>query len=65
MNCKNCNFHFCWLCLGEYVNHNDFYSCNKYKKEDENPLSNEQEKLKKYEFYTDRFKDYVGAPILS
>ncbi|EAR85511.2 IBR domain protein (macronuclear) [Tetrahymena thermophila SB210] len=61
MNCKNCNFHFCWLCLGEYVNHEDFYSCNKYKKDDAKDLSKEQQTLKKYEFYTERFKDHLNA----
>ncbi|KAL4443160.1 hypothetical protein ABPG74_002227 [Tetrahymena malaccensis] len=61
MNCKNCNFHFCWLCLGEYVNHDDFYSCNKYKKEDVKDLSKEQQTLKKYEFYTERFIGHLNA----
>ncbi|KAL4488495.1 hypothetical protein ABPG72_013063 [Tetrahymena utriculariae] len=61
MNCKNCNFHFCWLCLGEYVNHDDFYSCNKYKNFEVKDLSKEQQTLKKYEFYTERFKDHLNA----
>ncbi|CAN5142898.1 hypothetical protein BH09DEP1_BH09DEP1_3360 [soil metagenome] len=27
MTCRNCNYHYCWNCLGEFVNHADYYSC--------------------------------------
>lgn len=34
MRCTKCNYHFCWLCLGNYADHSDktggFFSCNKF-----------------------------------
>lgn len=60
MNCTNCNFHFCWLCLTEYVNHEDYYSCNKYTPGTDKDLSNEEVFLKKYTFYSDRFNTHMS-----
>ncbi|EAR93719.4 IBR domain protein (macronuclear) [Tetrahymena thermophila SB210] len=65
MHCTNCKFHFCWLCLGEYVNHNDFYSCNKYKEETNSKLTQDEKNLKRYTFYSDRFKDHIEAVKLT
>ncbi|KAF2322250.1 hypothetical protein P3X46_010523 [Hevea brasiliensis] len=33
MTCRPpCKFEFCWLCLGEWKSHGDYYSCNAYEK---------------------------------
>ncbi|KAG8644117.1 hypothetical protein MANES_11G099900v8 [Manihot esculenta] len=33
MTCRApCKFEFCWLCLGEWKSHGNFYICNSYKK---------------------------------
>ena len=60
MKCYSCGYHFCWLCMGEYINHESFYACNKYKPESTN-VSEEEELLKKYTFYSDRFRDHIGG----
>ena len=34
MTCRQCSHEFCWLCLGEWKEHNGatggYYKCNKY-----------------------------------
>lgn len=27
MNCPQCNYHFCWICLKPWAGHNDYYTC--------------------------------------
>ncbi|EGR33269.1 ibr domain protein, partial [Ichthyophthirius multifiliis] len=60
MNCKNCNFHFCWLCRGEWVNHESFYECNKYKPKVEQK-SDDEIMLEKYTFFSDRFTEHISS----
>jgi len=28
MTCRKCGYQWCWLCMGEWKNHKDFYSCD-------------------------------------
>lgn len=30
MRCYNCKFDFCWVCLGRWSAHNNFYRCNRF-----------------------------------
>jgi len=32
MTCRVCTYEFCWLCLRDWKGHNDFYTCNRYQK---------------------------------
>lgn len=65
IHCVNCKYHFCWLCLEEYVNHTDYYSCNKYKEVTCDKLSLDEMKSKKYNFFSDRFRDHLAAVNLT
>jgi hypothetical protein len=35
MTCRKCHYEFCWLCLGKWAGHRQFYECSNYKKEDD------------------------------
>ncbi|KAG2735682.1 hypothetical protein G9P44_001896 [Scheffersomyces stipitis] len=36
MTCRKCQFNFCWICLGDWKDHNNsYYSCNKFKPDSE------------------------------
>jgi ariadne-1 len=65
MNCRKCKFEFCWICLGDWKQHNDktggFYACNIYK---ELPKDNKDQRvihLEKFEFYKSRYEDHYKA----
>ena len=30
MTCKKCKGEFCWVCMGAWKEHTDFYSCNRF-----------------------------------
>ena len=67
MTCKQCGYHFCWLCMKEYVNHTDFYSCSD---EQEKRLVNEAissvSKLVASEIqYFERFKEHRKSAIFN
>ncbi|KAI3470574.1 hypothetical protein Pfo_027237 [Paulownia fortunei] len=57
MTCgKPCGHHFCWVCLGPWVEH---YVCNKYKEEgdsiDEKSRKNAKKHLERYTHYFERW----------
>ncbi|EFA74627.1 ARIADNE-like protein [Heterostelium album PN500] len=35
MNCRQCQYEWCWVCLRSWKGHNDFYVCNRFQKEKE------------------------------
>ena len=59
MQCYNCKYDFCWMCLGDWKAHgSEYYVCSRYK---ENPniahesvLAQAREALKKYLHYYER-----------
>lgn len=59
MQCPECRYDFCWMCLGDWRSHgSEYYECSRYR---ENPnIANEsvhvqaREALKKYLFYYER-----------
>eukprot|EP01120_Amphizonella_sp_Union-15-10_P011882 TRINITY_DN5167_c0_g3_i3.p1 TRINITY_DN5167_c0_g3~~TRINITY_DN5167_c0_g3_i3.p1 ORF type:complete len:611 (+),score=128.13 TRINITY_DN5167_c0_g3_i3:43-1875(+) len=32
MTCRQCNYEWCWLCIRPWKGHNDYYSCNRFEK---------------------------------
>jgi len=68
MNCSQCRYEFCWICMEDWKNHGEktggFYKCNKYKEEElekKNKLSEKdkaREALEKYNFYYTRYSNH-------
>ncbi len=75
MNCKMCNYEFCWLCLGKWSEHGQktggYYNCNKYdelKSKGDQTITKEETKrvtakneLDRYMFYFERFNNHDKA----
>ncbi|KAF5281166.1 hypothetical protein FQR65_LT14846 [Abscondita terminalis] len=63
MQCYNCKYDFCWMCLGDWKAHgSEYYECSRYK---ENPnIAHEsvhaqaREALKKYLHYYERWENH-------
>ncbi|CDK27721.1 unnamed protein product [Kuraishia capsulata CBS 1993] len=57
MTCKTCCHEFCWICMGLWKDHKDFYKCNRYQevKDDSPQKENSRRYLEKYLFYYNRF----------
>uniref|UniRef100_A0A1A9ZL14 RBR-type E3 ubiquitin transferase n=1 Tax=Glossina pallidipes TaxID=7398 RepID=A0A1A9ZL14_GLOPL len=63
MQCFNCKYDFCWMCLGDWKMHgSEYYECSRYK---DNPnIANEsvhvqaREALKKYLHYYERWENH-------
>ncbi|KAK0049838.1 protein ariadne-2 [Biomphalaria pfeifferi] len=66
MQCPECKYDFCWMCLGDWKSHgSEYYECSRYK---ENPnIANEsvhvqaREALKKYLFYYERWENHAKS----
>lgn len=64
MQCYNCKYDFCWMCLGDWKAHgSEYYVCSRYK---ENPniahesvLAQAREALKKYLHYYERVNYFL------
>mmetsp|Transcript_109675 Transcript_109675/g.318727 ORF Transcript_109675/g.318727 Transcript_109675/m.318727 type:complete len:392 (+) Transcript_109675:904-2079(+) len=73
MRCTKCNYHFCWLCLGNYKDHSDktggFFSCNKFETRLKEEGRTAEEKvamkaarqLKNYEMAFERYLNHKNA----
>ncbi|XP_018329535.1 potential E3 ubiquitin-protein ligase ariadne-2 [Agrilus planipennis] len=66
MQCYNCKYDFCWMCLGDWKAHgSEYYECSRYK---ENPnIAHEsvhaqaREALKKYLHYYERWENHLKS----
>src|SRR4051812_27876893 len=66
MHCYNCKFDFCWVCLGVWSSHRNFYVCNRFPEEKEKEKSNAKktsqdifrENVNKYHHYYERFVNH-------
>uniref|UniRef100_A0A7N0V8N8 RBR-type E3 ubiquitin transferase n=1 Tax=Kalanchoe fedtschenkoi TaxID=63787 RepID=A0A7N0V8N8_KALFE len=56
-----CGHHFCWICLGPWTEHKDYYSCNRYETKDQKFFNEESERKmakiswKKYNHFYQRW----------
>lgn len=59
MTCSKCKYEFCWICLGDWAEHNSsYYKCNRYVKQDEDAKKKRSEKedsLNRYLHFYKRF----------
>lgn len=62
MKCSKCQQQFCWFCLKDWKQHNQKHvwknECNKFENKKSVDEMNEEEKLKRMEFYMDRFRGH-------
>jgi len=49
MTCKVCSHEYCWVCKRDWKGHSDYYSCNKFKKEENKKKSKKKENQKEKE----------------
>jgi len=47
MTCKVCSHEYCWVCKRDWKGHNDYYSCNKFKKEENKKKNLRRRKVRK------------------
>lgn len=63
VTCCQCSWNFCWMCLGKWEDHGSgtggYYKCNIYKEDPETTKDAkiEEKKMKKLEFYIDRYME--------
>ena len=68
MTCRKtaggCGYEFCWICLGKWSEHNDFYKCSKVAKEkmqlDDSQREETKNELEKFIYYSDNYNMQVN-----
>jgi ariadne-1 len=62
MSCKLCTYQFCWICMGNWSEHNNNYNCNRYDPKNKSPelTAAEQAKteLDRYLHYFQRYMNH-------
>lgn len=62
MKCSKCSQQFCWFCLKDWKSHDQKHvwkaNCNVFQNKKSVEEMNEQEKLKRMEFYMDRYRGH-------
>lgn len=66
MQCYNCKYDFCWMCLGNWKTHgSEYYECSRYKENpniaSESAHAQAREALKKYLFYFERWENHAKS----
>lgn len=69
MNCKQCRYEFCWVCLGTWASHgNQYYNCSRYNEDDSKEARSGQEQsrseLNRYLHYYNRFRNHQQSLAL-
>mmetsp|Transcript_10394 Transcript_10394/g.12172 ORF Transcript_10394/g.12172 Transcript_10394/m.12172 type:complete len:583 (-) Transcript_10394:534-2282(-) len=65
MTCRKCKHDFCWVCLGSWQAHSDYYSCNRYDpakaSEVEDGKAASRAALDRYLFYYHRYMNHENS----
>lgn len=65
MTCVTCKYHWCWVCLGEFKNHDSYFNCNKFdpKKAEADAKNAESAKteIERYNFYFERWLNHKNS----
>ncbi|KAL4474772.1 hypothetical protein ABPG74_001468 [Tetrahymena malaccensis] len=60
MTCKQCQHHFCWICLGDWKGHNDYYKCSKFDQEKLDELQRERIELSHFKFHQGQYSHHLN-----
>lgn len=60
IHCKQCDFHFCWVCLGTFEHTTYQHSCNKFAADDSNVTSS-RSALERYMHHFERFSNHLKS----
>ena len=63
MQCFKCEHDFCWTCLGNWEAHDSYYTCSKYKQNDQTSTV-ARSALEKYIFYFERWNNHSRSAEL-
>ncbi|KAJ2096217.1 hypothetical protein GGI16_004937 [Coemansia sp. S142-1] len=61
MTCRECKYHFCWVCMGSWTEHGQsYYTCNRYngEGEGEKSVSDARAQLERYMHYFTRYNNH-------
>ena len=70
MTCQHCNYHFCWICSGDWKEHGantgGYYNCNKFDdtdnaEEDQSDAAKAKRELDRYLHYYKRYHAHAEA----
>jgi len=59
MTCRVCSYEFCWLCLRDWKGHNDFYTCNRYQKNQKKAKKSKNKEKNKKELHRVALERYL------
>ncbi|CAM9447267.1 unnamed protein product, partial [Phaeothamnion confervicola] len=73
MTCKQCNWEFCWICMGPWQEHGNatggFYKCNRYDankpSKDESDAARAKAELDRYLHYYQRHHGHAEAQVFA
>jgi len=60
IHCKQCDYHFCWVCLGTFEHTTYQHSCNKFAADDSNVTSS-RSALERYMHHFERFSNHLKS----
>ena len=60
MTCSRCSCQYCWVCLGDWADHSDNFSCHIFKKTKEE-TKNTEKSIEFYMFYYNRYINHQKA----
>mmetsp|Transcript_86290 Transcript_86290/g.230452 ORF Transcript_86290/g.230452 Transcript_86290/m.230452 type:complete len:457 (+) Transcript_86290:124-1494(+) len=63
MHCKQCDMHFCWICLGPFEHTTYQHTCNKYV-ENESAVNASRAALERYMHHYERFMNHAKSRSL-
>lgn len=60
IHCKQCDYHFCWVCLGSFEHTTYKHTCNKFAGDDTNVTSS-RSALERYMHHFERFTNHLKS----
>jgi len=63
MTCRNvnCRYEFCWICLGNWTAHRDYYNCNRYNESAAAAQATSRAALERFLHYANRYGNHMQS----